>query len=153
MLLLRHNSRPVRVRATEDIIKIVWRMLQLSCCSLYLARRIFTHFGPVEVQPIRTSRCGWWRSATECRASGCSFSVLSHTCLCSSYLIRLDCMEVMILTLEHKPWSALLCKFLEPTVTFYLIARCLFWNVFLSAQFAKTVSVCFHSNFRDQVKD
>jgi len=86
-------------------------------------------------------------------ASGCSFCVLSHTCLCSSYLIRLDCMEVIILALEHKPWSAVLCKFLEHSVTFYLIARCLCWNAFLIVQFSKTVSVCFHNNFRDRVKD
>jgi hypothetical protein len=86
-------------------------------------------------------------------ASGCSFSLLSHMCPCSSHLILLDCMTVIAYAVEHKPWSALLCKFLEPSVTFYLIAPCLCWNVFLSAQFSKTVSVCLHINFRDRVKN
>lgn len=45
VLLLRDNCRPVRrVRATEDIVKMVWWMLPLSSCSLYLASPDFHPF-------------------------------------------------------------------------------------------------------------
>lgn len=52
VLPLRDNTRPVRECAPLKTVKIVWTMLQLSSCSLYLARRIFARLGPVEVQPI-----------------------------------------------------------------------------------------------------
>ena len=91
VLLLRYNTRPVRrVRATEDVIKIVWGMLPLSSCSLYLAPSDFHPFWSFWTAAYKNITTWMMRRGRMSWASGFSNSLLSHMCLCSLHLILLD---------------------------------------------------------------